>query len=78
MFFEKEPTMAKKKKAAKKKVSNFLWSASDTALLKKLFPTNATSKIAKKMGRSTDTVKKKASRMGLCKSKAYMKSIGRA
>jgi len=70
--------MAKKKKAAKRKKSlKGLWSSSDIALLKKLFPTNPTAKIAAKLGRPTDAVKKKASRMRLRKSKIYMKSLGR-
>ena len=68
----------KKKKAKKKKAPKGLWSKADINLLKKLFPTNPTSKIAKKLGRKTDAVKKKASRMGLRKSKRYLKSIGRA
>ncbi len=80
--------MAKKRKAtkkkkvvkrkAKKKKAPKLWTKAEVNLLKKLFPTNPTSKIAKKFGRKTDTVKKKASRMGLRKSKRYLKSIGRA
>jgi hypothetical protein len=76
--------MAKKKKSKKKKTTRRkkapkgLWSKADVNLLKKLFPTNPTSKIAKKLGRKTDAVKKKASRMGLRKSKRYLKSIGRA
>lgn len=74
--------MAKKKrvikKKAKKKVPKGLWSKADINLLTKLFPTNPTSKIAKKLGRKTDAVKKKASRMGLRKSRKYLKSIGRA
>ena len=69
--------MAKKKKA-RRKLTKGLWSKSDISLLKKLFPSNATAKIAKKLGRPTDAVKKKASRMGLRKSKKYMKSLGRA
>jgi hypothetical protein len=69
--------MAKKKKA-KKRVTKGLWSKSDISLLKKLFPNNATAKIAKRLRRPTDAVKKKASRMGLRKSKKYMKSLGRA
>jgi len=64
--------MAKKKKAPKR------WTKAEVNLLKKLFPTNPTSKIAKKLKRKTDAVKKKASRMGLRKSKKYLKSIGRA
>ncbi|MGD0596357.1 MAG: hypothetical protein ABSA64_02400 [Sedimentisphaerales bacterium] len=68
--------MAKKKKA--KRISRGQWSKRDLNLLKRLFPATATSKIAKKMGRKTDAVKKKASRMGLKKSKAYLRRIGRA
>jgi len=67
-----------KKKAKKKKAPKGLWSQADVNLLKKLFPTNPTSKIAKSLRRKTDAVKKKASRMGLRKSKRYLKSIGRA
>jgi len=65
--------MAKNKKAPKG-----VWSKSDVNLLKRLFPTNPTSKIAAKLSRATDAVKKKASRMGLKKAKRYLKSIGRA
>lgn len=68
--------MAKKK--TKKKLIKGLWSKSDLAQLKKLFPNNPTAKIASKLGRPTDAVKKKASRMGLRKSKKYMKSLGRS
>ena len=68
--------MAKKK--AKKKAIKGLWSKSEVSLLRKLFPNNPTAKIAAKLGRPTDAVKKKASRMGLRKSKKYMKSLGRS
>jgi hypothetical protein len=68
--------MAKKK--TKKKLIKGLWSKSELNLLKKLFPDNATAKIAAKLGRPTDAVKKKASRMGLRKAKKYMKSLGRS
>jgi len=67
--------MAKKK--GKKKLIKGLWSKSELALLKKLFPSNPTAEIAAKLGRPTDAVKKKASRMRLRKSKKYMKSLGR-
>jgi len=71
--------MAKKKKAVKrKKAPKGVWTTRDVNLLKKLFPSNPTSKIASKLGRKTDAVKKKASRMGLRKSKRYLKSLGRA
>ena len=69
-----------KKKAKKKKTKKALkgfWSKSEINLLKKLFSNNPTAKIAKRLGRPTDAVKKKASRMGLRKSKKYMKSLGR-
>jgi hypothetical protein len=72
--------MAKKKtkKKAKKKLVKGLWSKSDLSQLKKLFSNNPTAAIAAKLGRPTDAVKKKASRMGLRKSKKYMKSLGRS
>ncbi len=63
---------------AKKRAIKGVWTKSDLNLLKKLFPNNPTAKIAAKLGRATDAVKKKASRMGLRKSKKYMKSLGRA
>ena len=71
--------MAKKKKAAKgKKAVKGLWSKGEISLLKKMFGSNPTAQIAAKLGRPTEAVKKKASRMGLKKSKKYMKSLGRA
>jgi hypothetical protein len=62
---------------AKKKLLKGLWSKKDLNLLTKLFPNTPTAKIAARLGRLTDAVKKKASRMGLCKSKRYLKSLGR-
>lgn len=70
--------MAKRKRVKKiKKTIKGLWSKSDISMLKRLFPKNPTAKIAAKLGRPTDAVKKKASRMGLRKAKAYLKSLGR-
>ena len=69
--------MAKKRKA-KGKLKKGSWSKSDLNLLTKLFPNNPTAKISAKLGRPNDAVKKKASRMGLRKSKRYLKSLGRA
>ena len=68
--------MAKMK--AKKKLTKGLWTKSDLNQLRKLFPNNPTAAIAAKLGRPTDAVKKKASRMGLRKAKKYMKSLGRS
>ena len=70
--------MAKKKKKATKKLKKGPWTKSDLATLKKMFPNTATAQISAKLGRPNDAVKKKASRMGLRKSKRYMKSLGRA
>ncbi len=63
---------------AKKKLVKGLWSKSEVSLLKKLFPNSPTAKVAAKLGRPVESVKKKASRMGLKKTKKYMKSLGRA
>lgn len=52
-------------------------SKSDLKQLRKLFPNNPTADVASQLGRPTEAVKKKASRMGLRKSKKYMKSLGR-
>jgi len=54
------------------------WTAEEVKLLKNLFPNNPTTQIAAQFGRSSDAVKKKASRMGLRKSKKYLKKLGRA
>jgi hypothetical protein len=43
-----------------------------------MFPNHATAEVASKLGRPTEAVKKKASRMGLRKSRRYMKTLGRA
>jgi len=63
---------------AKKKLVKGLWSKSEVSLLKKLFPNNPTAKVAAGLGRSLDTVKKKASRIGLKKTKKYLKSLRRS
>ena len=70
--------MAKKRKSAKRRKAVPMWLTRDINLLKRLFPANPTSKIAKKLKRKTDAVKKKASRMGLKKSRKYLKSLGKA
>jgi len=63
---------------ARRKMTKATWTTKEVGMLKKLFPTNPTSKIAPRFGREVDAVKKKAARMGLRKSKPYLKSIGRA
>ena len=71
--------MAKKKKAkTRRKLVKGTWTKDDLKLLKKLFGNHPTAEVAAELGRPLDAVKKKASRMGLSKSKSYMKKLGRA
>ncbi len=53
------------------------WTKDDVKELKKLFPNRPTAEVAVELGRPTEAVKKKASRMGLRKSRVYMKGLGR-
>jgi len=54
------------------------WSRDDVKELRKLFPNRPTAEVAAELNRPTEAVKKKASRMGLKKSRRYMKSLGRS
>jgi len=63
---------------AKRRTVKGRWSKSDINRLKKLFPNNATARVAARLGRSVDTVKKKAYGMGLKKSQKYLRSLRRA
>ncbi|MBN2129281.1 MAG: hypothetical protein JW741_07275 [Sedimentisphaerales bacterium] len=63
---------------ARKKLTKGTWTRDDVKSLRKLFPSRATADVAARLGRPTEAVKKKASRMGLKKTKSYMKSLGRA
>ena len=63
---------------AKKKLIKGTWTQDDLKMLKKLFPSNPTAEVAAQLCRPTEAVKKKASRMGLRKTKRYMKTLGRA
>ena len=67
----------KKQPTKRKRLKKGAWTSADIKLLKKLFGNNPTAMIAAELGRPKDAVKKKASRMGLRKSKKYMKSLGR-
>ncbi len=62
---------------AKKKLTKGAWTKNDLMLLKKLFANSATADVSAKLGRPNEAVKKKASMMGLRKTKKYMKSLGR-
>jgi len=63
---------------ARKKLTKGTWSRDDVKSLRKLFPSRPTADVAARLGRPTEAVKKKASRMGLKKTRSYMKSLGRA
>jgi hypothetical protein len=63
---------------AKKKLTKGLWTKDDLKLMKGTFSNNPTADVAAKLGRPTEAVKKKASRMGLSKTKKYMKTLGRS
>jgi hypothetical protein len=62
---------------AKTSLKKGAWTKADLQLLKKMFANASTAAVAKKLGRPLEPVKKKASRMGLVKSKKYMKTLGR-
>ena len=64
--------MAKKKKNIKG-----IWAKDEIRLLKKDFPNKSCAEVAKKLGRPLYAVKRKAYRLGIYKSKKYLKSIGR-
>jgi len=63
---------------ARKKMTKGMWTKAEITLLKKMFPNSPTAKVAAKLGRPLDNVKKKASRMGLKKTRKYLKTLGRA
>lgn len=67
-----------RKRKTRKRGKKGQWTKAEVNKLRKLYSKNSTADVAKKLGRGIDAVKKKASRMGLKKTKKYLKSIGRA
>jgi len=63
---------------ARRMMTKGSWTRTDLKELKKLFPNRPTADVAAELGRPTEAVKKKASRMGLRKSPRYMRSLGRS
>lgn len=63
---------------ARKKLVKGTWTKDEIKALKKMFPSNPTAEVARQLGRPLENVKKKASRMGLKKTKKYLKTLGRA
>ena len=70
--------MAKRNVSQSRKLVKGTWTSDDLKLLKRIFPARPTTEVAQELGRPNDAVKKKASRMGLKKSRNYMKTLGRA
>ena len=46
------------------------WTTKDLRILRDLYPKQSTAKVAHKLGRKPDAVKKQASRLGIYKAKA--------
>jgi hypothetical protein len=67
--------MTMKKKG---KLKRGRWTKEEIRKLKKLFPIKSCPEVAKKLGRPFYAVKRKSYRMGIFKSKTYLKKIGRA
>ena len=63
---------------AKKKIKKGLWSKEEIRILRKEFPRKSCAEVAKKLGRPFYAAKRKAYRLGIYKTKKYLKSIGRA
>jgi len=54
------------------------WGKDDIKNLKRWFPHNPTKQVAADLGRPTEAVKKRASRLGLRKSRKRMRELGKA
>ncbi len=71
--------MAKNKKTAKaKKTILGQWTKREIELLRKEFPRKTCEDVSQMLKRPFYAVKRKAYRMGIYKSKSYLKSIGRS
>ena len=53
------------------------WSKDEVKLLKQMFRSTSTAGVAKKLRRTASSVQAKATKLGLKKTKKYLKSIGR-
>jgi hypothetical protein len=63
---------------ARKKLVKGRWSNDELKLLRKVFPTASARQVAGQLGRTVKSVEMKASKIGLKKSKRYLKTIRRA
>lgn len=69
--------MARKTKTTKKELKKGPWEADELRAMRKGFGSMSTSEMAAILGRPVENVKKKASRMRLYKTKAYLATLGR-
>ncbi len=63
---------------AKRKLKSGVWSKDEVKKLRQMFRSTSTKDVAEKLGRAENCVQAKASRLGLKKTKKYLKSIGKA
>ena len=64
--------------AKKKKLVTGVFSKNEVKILKKMFRSTSTKKVASKLNRKTKSVEAKASQLGLKKTRKYLKSVGLA
>ena len=64
--------------AKKKKLVTGVFSTNEVKVLKKMFSSTSTKKVAAKLNRKMKSVEVKASKLGLKKTKKYLKSVGLA
>jgi len=53
------------------------WTKAEDRQLRKLYPRHVTSEVACALDRSEGSVKKRAGRLGITKTKKYLRSLGR-
>ena len=61
---------------ANKKLITGIWSKNEITVLKKMFCNIATKELAKKLNRKSKSVEAKASKLGLRKTRKYLKKMG--
>jgi hypothetical protein len=64
--------------AKRKKLVTGVFSKNELKILKKMYSSTGTKEVAAKLGRKVKSVEVKASKLGLKKTKKYLKSVGLA
>ena len=54
-----------------------LWATEEVRMLKKIFRNNSNAVVAARIGRTPQSIERKASRLQLTKTKKYLKTLGR-